>query len=166
MLAGEQSFAYALFRDEPSAAGAVRGLIQAQFATERIGALMLDESGVREVPMRHKTGMVQGVAIGTLLGATAGAFLLPGLGLIAIGGVFGAVEAATIGGATGTLAGAMGGMGFWKDEFDFPASAFERGGVLVGVLTSSERAPDAKAVLLAAGAQDAKVSTRALADPR
>jgi hypothetical protein len=166
MLSGDQCFAYAFFGNEASAAHAVQQLIEADFATERIGAAMLDDSGVHDVPMQHKTAIPKGMAIGLLLGATAGAFVLPGLNLITVGGAFAVLEAATVGGAAGSLAGAMGGMGLWKDEFNFSAAAFERGAVMVGVLTSEERSHAATAALSVAGAYGGGVATRAVAEAR
>ena len=47
---------------------------------------MLDSSGVSEVPVKHKTAIGTGMAVGTLLGATVAAATIPGLGLIAFGG--------------------------------------------------------------------------------
>ncbi|MET0387865.1 MAG: hypothetical protein ABW321_17970, partial [Polyangiales bacterium] len=121
MLKAEQTFAYAFFSDERSAAAAVQQLIDAGFETEHVGALVLNDSGVAELPLHHKTGMVPGAAIGTLLGAAIGAIALPAVGLLAFGGAFASFgAAAAAGGLTGTIAGTLGGLGLWKDEVDFP----------------------------------------------
>ena len=159
MLSGNQSFAYAFFEDEATAAAAVRSLLSADFASEHIGALMLDESGVSELPMKHKTGIAPGTILGALLGTAVG-LTLPGLGLVALGGAFTLAEAAAAGGVTGAFAGILGGMGIWRDEYDFPSDAFARGGVLVGVLTSAGRAPAATEALRRAGAGETSVATR------
>jgi len=157
MLVDDQTFAYAFFRDETAAADAVHKLVESGFETEHIGALMLGEAGVEALPVRHKTGIVPGALIGAALGAAIGAVALPAAGLVAIGSVFGA---AASGGVAGTLAGSLGGLGLWKDEVDFPRSAFERGDVLVGALTSQERSEQARAALRAAGAAETKLATR------
>jgi hypothetical protein len=152
-----------MFKDKAAAERAVQGLIDAEFATERIGALMLNDEGVAELPMRHKTGIGPGTALGALLGTAIG-LALPGIGLIAAGPAWGALGTAAWGGATGALAGIVGGMGLWKDEFDFPREAFERGGVLVGVIVGEGRAEAAKDALSAAGASEVKIATRQRAE--
>ena len=156
---GNQAFAHAMFRDKPAAERAVQRLIDAEFATEQIGALMLAEDEVSELPMRHKTGIGPGTALGVLLGTAVG-LALPGLGVIAVGPAWGLLGTAAWGGATGALAGIVGGMGLWKDEYDFPREAFERGGVLVGVMVTEGRVEAAKAALTQADAHDIRVSTR------
>jgi hypothetical protein len=159
MQAGDQVFAHAMFKDKAAAERAVQALINAEFPTERIGALMLQDGEVSELPMRHKTGIGPGTALGALLGTAVG-LALPGLGLVAAGPAWGALGTAAWGGATGALAGIVGGLGLWKDEYDFPREAFERGGVLVGTLIAQERIEAAKAALAEAGAQDIKITTR------
>lgn len=160
MLAGEQAFAYAFFTDEAAAAKAVQALIDKGFATEHVGALMIGPTGrVQDVPLAHKTPVGSGAVIGAVLGAAVGAVALPAVGLMA----FGAFGAAAAGGLTGTIAGSLGGLGLWKDEVDFPKATFERGDVLIGTLTPSERGEEARTVLAAAGGQSSTVSTHAKA---
>lgn len=159
MLTGEQSFAYAFFSDEASAAKAVQSLIDTGYATDHVGALMLGKSGVEDLPLNHKTAVGPGAAIGAVLGAAIGAVALPAVGLVA----FGALSAAA-GGLTGTIAGSLGGLGLWKDEVDFPKAAFQRGDVLVGTLTAPERAEEARTVLSRAGGHDPTLSTHAEAE--
>lgn len=159
VLLGQQRFAYALFNDVGSAESAVEQLIEHGFSSESIGVLMRDPNGVSELPMRHKTGVGPGIVLGTLLGVAVGVSL-PGLGLIA----FGTLGAAAAGGATGTLAGIVGGMGLWKEEVDVPKAAFARGGVLIGTMLTSERLEKARTALHAAGAEKVEVATRAEAE--
>lgn len=161
MLEANQSFAYGFFKDEESAATAVQGLLDADFDSEHIGALMLDGSHVTELPIKHKTAIGKGVVIGTLLGAAVGA-ALPGLGLglMAFGSGFAHLAGAAAGGATGTLAGVVGGLGIWKDEVDVPRHAFENGAVLVGVLVPPQHAERAHHVLAQSGATSTALSTR------
>lgn len=163
MPTGKEAFTYGMFKDKPAAEKAVQELINSEFATERLGALMLEEAEVKELPMQHKTGIGPGTALGALFGTAIG-FALPGLGLVAAGPAWGAFGTAAWGGATGALAGIVGGMGLWKDEYEFPREAFERGGVLLGVLVAIERADAAKSVLENAGAYDVKVATRMQAE--
>lgn len=164
MLEADQSFAYAFFKDEPSAAKAVQNLINAGFDTEHVGVLMRGEKDAKELTLKHKTAIGPGLAIGGILGAAIGAAALPAAGLVAFGGAFAGLSGAAMGGATGTLMGTLGGLGFWKDEVAFPKEAFERGDVMVGTLTSTERADNARAQLSAAGARETKLSTHGEAE--
>jgi hypothetical protein len=164
MLRANQSFAYGFFHDETTAAAAVQKLLNSGFDSEHVGVLMLDGSGVAEVPVKHKTGIGTGMAVGTLLGAAVAAATIPGLGLIAFGGAFAHLAAAAAGGAAGSLVGAVGGMGMWKDEVDIPHQALERGDVLVGVLIPPDGAERADQALKEAGAATTTVSTRGEAE--
>lgn len=164
MLRSNQSFAYGVFSDEHAAAAAVQQLLNTGFASEHVGVLMLDSAGVTEVPVKHKTAIGTGIAVGGLLGATVAAITLPGLGLIAFGGAFAHLAAAAAGGAAGTLVGSVGGMGVWSDEVNIPRVAFERGDVLVGVLVPGDQAERANNVLVQAGASQTALSTRAEAE--
>jgi hypothetical protein len=158
MLKTDQSFVYAFFHDEKSAAAAVQRLIDSGFATEHIGALIATASGgVQELPLEHKTGIAPGAAIGAALGAAIGAIALPALGLVALGS---GLAGAAAGGLTGTIAGTLGGLGLWKDEVEFPSAAFKRGDVLVGTLAAPERAEQASEALRAAGGERPTVSTQ------
>jgi hypothetical protein len=164
MLKSDQSFTYAYFGDKQSATAAVHALLEGGFDSEHIGVLMRDDSDSaepQEVPLDHKTSMGPGMAIGSLLGVAAGAVALPAAGVIALGGAFAALGGAAVGGAAGTLTGALGGLGVWKDQAAIPSSAFEHGGVLVGTLTSPDRAEAAKASLASAGAREVKLATEA-----
>jgi len=164
MLRANQSFAYGFFSDENAAAAAVQKLLNSGFDSEHVGVLMLDGTGVSEVRVKHKTAIGTGIAVGTLLGATVAAVTIPGLGLLAFGGAFAHLAAAAAGGAAGTLVGAVGGMGVWKDEVDIPHQALERGDVLVGVLVPPENSERADQALKDAGASTTAVSTRAEAE--
>lgn len=165
MLRANQAFAYGFFHDETTAANAVQKLLNSGFDSEHVGVLMLDGSrGVSEVQVKHKTAIGTGMAVGTLLGAAVAAATVPGLGLLAFGGVFAHFAAAAAGGAAGTLVGAVGGMGMWKDEVDIPHQALERGDVLVGVLVPPDHAERADAALKEAGAVTTALSTRAEAE--
>ncbi len=158
MQSSDELFTYAFFGDEAAAAAAVRTLMDRGFDTEEIGVLMRDQSETRQVELEHKTGTRPGAVVGSVLGAAAGAAALPAAGVIAIGGAFGG---AAVGGAAGTLMGTLGGLGFWKERLTIPRDAFEEGSVLVGALTSSERAEAAQAALRNAGAREPKVATQA-----
>lgn len=164
--AADSWFAHAIFRDTEHAGGAVRQLLEAHFPSDAVGVLMVRGNDVEELPMKHKTYVPHGVALGALFGAAAGAITMSGIGLLAAGPVLLALQGAAAGTAMGTVGGALGGLGFWRDEVDFPADAFAQGAVLVGVVTNEERLDDARRVLGAAGAEETFVATKAEAGQR
>ena len=166
MLNADQWFAHAFFRDAERASAAVTALLDAHFTSEDVGVLMVHGDDVQELPMRHKTFVPHGVALGALLGAAAGAVTMSGIGLLAAGPLLLALQGAAAGTAVGSLGGALGGLGFWRDEVDFPADAFQSGAVLVGVVTNVERLDEAQRVLKDAGADATYVSTKAEATER
>lgn len=166
MLDADQWFAHAFYRDAEHASAAVDALIEAHFPTDSVGVLMVRGDEVEELPMRHKTFVPHGVALGALVGAAAGAVTMSGIGLLAAGPLLMALQGAAAGTAIGSLGGALGGLGFWRDEVDFPTGAFENGAVLVGVVVNVERLDEARRVLENAGASETHVSTKAEAEER
>jgi hypothetical protein len=152
-------FVHAVFNSEAGAAKAVQELVNAKFSGQDISALMTNRSGVQELDIGHKTGMGVGAVLGGVLGAVGGALAVSG-GLVLAGPVFLALEGMLAGGVMGTLAGTLGGLGFWKEEIEFPRSAFENGAVLIGVNTEEARVDDAAAALKRAGATEIRQSSK------
>lgn len=152
-------FVHAVFNTELRAARAVQELVNAKFPTEGISALMVNRSGVEELEVSHKTAMGPGAALGAVFGAVGGALAVTG-GLVLAGPVFLALEGVLAGGALGTVAGTLGGLGFWKDEVDFPKHAFENGAVLIGVNTEDGRIEDARTALKSAGATEIRMTSK------
>ncbi len=159
-------FVHAVYSDEASAAAAVTALMDARFPPDKIGALLRAGDQVDEVGVEHKTGVAAGAALGAVLGAVGGVIASAG-GLLIVGPAFLAVQAVA-GGALGTLAGTLGGLGLWHDQIDFPAESFARGAVIVGVSTHTGQVDEARAVLRKAGADQVYVSSKAAArvEPR
>ncbi|MBN9446594.1 MAG: hypothetical protein J0I67_06755 [Bosea sp.] len=96
----------------------------------------------------------EGAGIGAALGGAAG--LLAGLGLIAIPGIGPVVAAgwlastaagAVAGGATGGIVGALTSAGASEDDANYYAETVRRGGSVVSVRTSDDRAPAAEAIM-------------------
>ena len=166
MLRPNQPFAYGFFHSGLSATAAVQGLLNAGFASDNVGVLMLSDAGagVTEAPIKHKTAIGLGICIGLLLGSTIAAFAGPSLGLLAFDGASSHWAAAAVGGAAGALLGAVGGMGFWKEEVDIPQQALERGDVLVGVVIPGDQVQRANQALEQAGASSKTLSTRGEAE--
>jgi hypothetical protein len=152
-------FVHAVFNSETGAAKAVQELVNAKFSAHDISALMCNRSGVQELEIGHKTGMGVGAVLGGVFGAVGGALAVTG-GLVLAGPVFLALEGMLAGGAMGTLAGTLGGLGFWREEIDFPRSAFENGAVLIGVNSDDSRIEDASDALKRAGATSIRRSSK------
>jgi hypothetical protein len=161
MLQADQCFAHALFTDQTHASAAVKALLDEHFHADDIGVLMARGEEVEELALSHKTFMPHGAVLGALVGAAAGALTLSGIGVVAAGPLFIALQGAAAGTAVGTLTGTLGGLGFWRDEVNFPSDAFAKGAVLVGVITNAERTNDARRILAGAGAEKTYVSTKA-----
>jgi len=153
-------FVHAVFKDEPHAAKAVQELVNAKFSSTDISALMCHRGGaVEELEVGHKTAMKSGAAVGAVLGGVGGALAVTG-GLVLAGPLFLALEGLVAGGALGTVAGTLGGLGFWKEEIEFPKNAFEDGAVLIGASVNEGRAEEASAALKRAGATEILQSTQ------
>lgn len=150
--------AWGIFEDGQRARDAVEQLIEASFPPDEIKVLLRDERGFRDVPIERKTAVPAGAAIGATLGAAgvAGAVLLTGGGaLVAAGPVAALLQAAGLGGALGGVAGAMGGLSWWKDEPDVPEEADKKrdARVLVLIPVPEERSQEAQAALRRANAE-------------
>jgi hypothetical protein len=152
-------FIHALFRSEPSAARAVRALVDAHFASEEISALMRVDDRVEELHVEHST-VNKGALIGAALGAVGGALAATGMGLLAAGPLLAAAEGALIFGSAGTAAGALSGLNRWKDEITFPPG-HEGEMILVGVSTSDARLAAARDALAATHPECIHVASKA-----
>lgn len=164
------SYVHASYRDQRTAKEAAEALLEAKFPARDISALLCDagseQAGV-ELKIKHKTQVPIGALVGGVLGLVLGG-VIAWLAHVPPDPTVFALRGAIIGAAIGTLAGALGGLGRWRDTIMFPANAFANGCVVVGVKTHEERIPEASHVLAAAGGVDVEVSTKraALADVR
>jgi len=100
------------------------------------------------------SGAVGGAAIGGLAGLLVGlgALVIPGIGPVIAAGtlataITSAAAGAGIGAATGGILGALVGMGIPEEDANFYAEGVKRGGVLVTVHTTDDRAPMAQEIL-------------------
>jgi hypothetical protein len=146
---------WSVFEDGQRARAGVEALIESSFPPDEIRVLMSSRSGLADVPMERKTAVPAGVAVGATVGA-AGAVLLAGGGaLVAAGPLTGLVQAAGLGAALGSIAGAMGGLGWWKDEPEVPPEAAEEedARVLVLIPVPEGRETVAREALHGAGAE-------------
>jgi len=157
------SLVMGLFADPQLANEAFDRLVEASFEAEEISVLLLDGSGVEQVPVDHKTGVPIGVTTGATLGGTLGLAVAlggpVGLGFFAAGPILAALQGVAVGAASGGLLGALAGLAYWCDEPELEAE-LKRGHILVGVTAAGARALQARKELLAAGA------TRVFGDAR
>ena len=143
---------WGVFEGPDEAARAVEDLVDASFEPDEISVLLQRGGELEEVAMKRKTAVPYGLALGATLGAVGGLALaaLPG-GLFAAGPILGALQAMGIGASAGGLGGALGGLGWWKDEADLPSAAIEEGRVLVAMPVPPGRVDETIAILERAG---------------
>ena len=119
--------------------------------------------GGREVAVAESAGAgaIGGTAVGGIAGLLVGigALAIPGVGpVLAAGPLLTAIGStaagAGIGTATGGMIGALVGLGIPEEEANFYAEGVKRGGVLVFVGASDERAAEAQEILRRANAAD------------
>lgn len=146
-------FVHGLFRDEESAARAVKALTEAHFDPEQISGLMRVGTHLRDSPAVYEPALGRGALLGSVLGA-AGAVALATSGFL----VAGPLVALGGGGAVGALSGALAGLGRWTAEIDFPAHP--PGMILVGVDTDESQFERARAALASARPERIHVSRK------
>jgi len=106
-------------------------------------------------------GAIGGGAVGGIAGLLVGigALAIPGIGPVVAAGTLATVLGSTaagagIGAAAGGLIGALVGLGIPEEDAQFYAEGVKRGGVLVTVQTSDDRAQDALDIMRRANAVD------------
>ena len=155
-----------LFRARPDAERAVEDLVHYGWSRDDISLLMSDATRGREFGLAMATkapeGAATGATIGGVLGAVAaglvalGVIVVPGLGLVAAGPILATLAGLGAGAAAGGLTGALVGLGIPEHEAKFYNEEIERGGILVGVYSHSDRGDQARKLLEAAGAEKVK----------
>lgn len=158
----------ALYDDFNSATNAVKDLVYNGFSRDNISLMSADSSGeysrelnVQNIPTETAQGTGVGVGIGAVLGGIGGllvglgALAIPGIGPVLAGGplasalsaIAGAGIGAAAGGLTGGLIGALVDMGIPEDTAHYYAEGVRRGGTLVTLNTSDERANEATRIM-------------------
>jgi len=152
---------WSVFRNGPAARAAVDALIESSFPPDDIRILMKSGEGLESVPIERKTAAPVGAAVGATLGA--GAVLLTGGGaLIGAGTAAALLQATGFGAALGSVAGALGGLAWWKDEAALPPTVDERpdARVIVMIPVPEGREAEARDALHVAGAEDVRTWRR------
>ena len=167
-----------LFENYMDADRAVNELNTRGFTRNEISVAARD-SAIRDRMVAGETGKERAVAdsagAGAIGGATLGGLtgLLVGLGALAIPGIGPVIAAGTlatvlgstavgagVGAAAGGLIGALVGMGIPEEDATFYAEGVKRGGVLVTVQTSDDRASEALSIMRRTNAVDVDTQRR------
>jgi hypothetical protein len=150
-----------LFRDSNEAQAALHDLERGGFAREQLNLVAYDGSGhytdmareSSELGSKTTKGAAAGGIAGLLLGLAAVA--LPGIGpIVAAGPIAAALTGAGVGAAAGGMLGALADMGVPGHEAKYYEEAIRRGGTLLIIRASDEKAEDAQSVLDRHGALD------------
>src|SRR5437763_3107825 len=151
----------ALFENRTDADGAVEDLVAHGFARDDI-SLMAHDNTRSEAHVTTAdgptddgpSGLAQGAGIGAAVGGIGGlvigltALTIPGIGpVIAPGPLAVALLGAGVGAAAGGLIGALTDLGIPEGDAYYYDEGIRRGGVLVTVATTDERAEEAVAIL-------------------
>jgi hypothetical protein len=145
----------AVVRDRATAAQAYEWLQRRGYNTGDINILMSDQTRQAfsndgsEGRIKHTDKSAEGVAtggaVGTAVGATVGAILalgttvvLPGLGLVVAGPLLAGLAGGGAGAVTGGIVGGLIGLGIPESNARAYEEALQTGGVVFGVVTSSE----------------------------
>lgn len=160
-------FVYGVFRDEQAASDAVQHLIDADFPSDDVRAMMRKGEQSEELSVAGKPSVARGVAVGLILGVMGGAVVAVSAGSLASEAWLAAIKGAVLGGAIGTAIGALTGLTFWREEVDFLHRRLRQGDVIVGVETIAGRRASAEEALRAAGARnvDARQGLPVVAGP-
>jgi uncharacterized membrane protein len=126
-----------------------------------------ETGGERAVAESAGAGAVGGTVVGGLAGLLIGigALAIPGVGPVIAAGTLATTLGSTalgagIGAAAGGLIGALVGMGIPEEDANFYAEGVKRGGVLVTVQTSDDRATEALNIMRRANATDVDTQRR------
>jgi len=151
-----------IFTSRARAEQATEELMRSGFAPEDVSLLMSESTQGREFAVKKSTKAPEGAATGATIGGVLGAaaaglaavasLSVPGLAIVAAGPLVAALTGLGAGAAAGGVAGALIGLGIPEHEAKFYHKEIEKGGILVGVYTHSDRVELARDILNAAGA--------------
>lgn len=156
-------FIYGVFEEEEAASDAVQRLVDADFPSEDIRAIMQQGDQVEELSVEGKTSTGRGLVIGGILGVLVGALAAVIADLGAAEPWIDAIKGAVVGGAIGIALGALSGLAFWREEVDFLHRRLKQGAVLIGVETNPGRRASVEEVLRASGAKELHVRDQQVA---
>lgn len=157
---------FGLYKDRVGVEQAVESMKRAGFRNTDISVLFAENEGSKDFALEKGTRAPEGAVVGAGSGAVAGGVLgwLAGIGMLAIPGVGPFIAAGPIvamlagvgvGGAVGTLVGALVGLGMPEYVAKRYEGRIRSGGILLSVhCDSSDWVTRAKALLRETGAED------------
>src|SRR5437867_5826976 len=163
-MAGKNTAAFGIYRNEASVRNAVETLESEGYRTTDISVLFPANQGTKDfahekgtkAPEGAATGGGSGAVVGGILGwlAGVGSLAIPGLGpFIAAGPIMAALAGAGVGGAVGGLTGALIGMGIPEYEAKRYEGRILKGSILLSVHSdNSDWTKRAKDILERTGA--------------
>jgi hypothetical protein len=175
-MAGKNTAAFGIYRDEASVRNAVETLQKQGFRSTDISVLYPENVGNKDfahekatkAPEGAATGAGSGAVIGGVLGwlAGVGSIAIPGIGpFLAAGPIMAALAGVGVGGAAGGLAGALIGAGIPEYEAKRYEGRIKKGGILLSVhCDNSEWTSKAKDILERTAADDVSSTSEASAD--
>jgi len=175
-MAGKNTAAFGIYRNEASLRNGVETLQREGFRTTDISVLFPANEGTKDFAHEKGTKAPEGAAAGAGVGAVAGGILgwLAGVGSIAIPGVgpflaagpiMAALAGAGVGGTAGGMIGALAGAGIPEYEAKRYEGMIKEGGILMSVhCDNSEWTSKAKDILERTGARDVSSTGEASAD--
>jgi Protein of unknown function (DUF3341) len=175
-MAGKNTAAFGIYRDEASVRNAVETLQKQGFRSTDISVLLPENLGNKDfahekatkAPEGAATGAGSGAVVGGVLGwlAGVGTITIPGIGpFLAAGPIMAALAGVGVGGAAGGLAGALIGAGIPEYEAKRYEGRIKKGGILLSVhCDNSEWTSKAKDILEKTGADDVSSTGEASAD--
>jgi 3D (Asp-Asp-Asp) domain-containing protein len=146
-----QKMLTAVFRDRMAASEVYSWLLNRGYKPSEINVLMTErtrvafgnkgEEGKIKAGSKTAEGMATGGAVGTAVGAGVAAIaaigtsvVVPGLGWVVAGPIFGALAGGTIGAVGGGAVGALIGLGISESNAAAYEEALRNGGVVIGVV--------------------------------
>jgi Heat induced stress protein YflT domain len=175
-MAGKNTAAFGIYRDEASVRNAVETLQKQGFRSTDISVLLPENLGNKDfahekatkAPEGAATGAGSGAVVGGVLGwlAGVGTIAIPGIGpFLAAGPIMAALAGVGVGGAAGGLAGALIGAGIPEYEAKRYEGRIKKGGILLSVhCDNSEWTSKAKDILERTAADDVSSTGEASAD--
>ena len=156
-----------VFGTVAAAGRAADELVAAGFRRDDISILMSDETHGKHFKVAESTHVTEGAAAGAAAGGALGAIaaalvatgtvVVPPLGIFAAGPLVAALTGIGAGSTLGTVLGAAFGASIPDHEIEFVDSQLQSGGALLGIEVHDDNDEQAKAVLIAAGADKVRV---------
>src|SRR5689334_18468289 len=143
----EQHFVYAEFVTPADASRAVSALVDRSFDPDHIDVLSVHDTHVERVPIQHHRPVLAGAAFGVLCGLVIGLTI----GIVTTYGSqvdawAGTTRFMLLGAACGFLAGALGGLVWWRSGVQLTAGS-SAGRFVVGTIVGESRSHEVAGIL-------------------